>query len=164
MKKLIMMLAVALIPFLGTAQIKKANIQASGLTCSMCSIAVLKSLKTVAFIENIESDVETSTFKVTFKEGQNVELDALQKAVEKAGFSVSKLTFTMNVDNLNIKNAAHTAVQGKTFHFVNVKEKTLNGDVEFKLLNKNFISAKEFKKVKDKLSTETNTRVYNVTL
>lgn len=164
MKKLIMMLAIALIPFLGTAQIKKASIQASGLTCSMCSNAVLKSLKTVAFIENIESDVETSTFKVTFKEGQNVDLDALQKAVEKAGFSVSKLTFTMNVDNLNIQNAAHTTVQGKTFHFVNVKEKTLNGDVEFKLLNKNFISAKEFKKVKDKLSTETNTRVYNVTL
>lgn len=164
MKKLILMLTIALIPFFGTAQIKKASIQASGLTCSMCSNAIFKSLKKVAFVENVDSDVETSTFNVTFKEGQNVDLDVLQKAVEKAGFSVSGLAFTMNVDNLKIKNATHTDIQGKKFHFVNVKEKTLNGDVEFKMLDKNFISAKEFKKIKTKLSTEPNDRIYNVTL
>ena len=157
-------LAIAILPFLGTAQIKKASLQASGLTCSMCSNAVFKSLKNVSFIEKIDSDVEASMFHITFKKGSEVDFEALQKAVVKAGFSVSGLEFVANVNNLKVKNESKAAIDGKTFYFVDTKEKTLNGDVTFKVLNKNFVSAKEFKKNKAKLYADLSGKVYNVTL
>jgi len=164
MKKIMYIIAIVLVPFLGTAQIKSASLQASGLTCSMCSNSVLKSLKTVSSIKKIDSDVETSTFQITFKKGTDVDLDALHKAVVKAGFSVANLKFVANVNDLKVKNESKAVIDGKTFHFVNTKEKTLNGDVTFKLLDKNFVSAKEFKKNKDKLYSDLTGKVYNVTL
>lgn len=148
MKKIIIIMAVVLLPFIAGAQIKKANLQASGLTCSMCSNSVYKSLSAVPFVKNVDSDVETSTFTITFKDGQNVDLDALQKAVAKAGFSVSKLVFTMNVGAIKVKDDAHIDIAGKTYHFINVKEKSLNGDVDLTLIDKNFVTSKEFKKFK----------------
>lgn len=148
MKNIILIIAVVLLPFMSSAQIKKASLQASGLTCSMCSNSVLKSLKAVPFVGTIDSDVETSTFNITFKDGQEVDLDALQKAVAKAGFSVSKLVFTMNVGAIRVKEDTHVDINGKTYHFINVKEKALNGDVDLTLIDKNFVTSKEFKKFK----------------
>jgi copper chaperone CopZ len=163
MKKFLTIALLACFTLGANAQIKKATIQASGLTCSMCSNAIYKSLQAVSFIDKVDSDVETSTFEVTFKE-EKVDLDALQKAVEKAGFSVSQLYFTMNVSNLAVKNATQVSVDGYNFHFVNVKDKTVSGDVAFKIVDKNFISSKEFKKVKDKLNNNNTQRVFNITL
>ncbi|MNK07677.1 Heavy-metal-associated domain protein [compost metagenome] len=179
MKKIIIIIAVVLFPFMASAQIKKASLQASGLTCSMCSNSVLKSLTAVPFVDKIDSDVETSTFNITFKEGQEVDLDALQKAVSKAGFSVSKLVFTMNVGAIKVKEDAHIDINGKTYHFINVKEKALNGDVDLTLIDKNFVTSKEFKKFKSQTkmacyttgtkqaccsSGTSNDRMYHVTI
>jgi copper chaperone CopZ len=164
MKNILLFLMVIGFSLTGNAQIKKAKLQASGLTCSMCSNAIFKSLKAVSFIDQVESDVETSTFEVIFKENEKVDLDAVQKAVEKAGFSVSQLVFTMNVSQLAVKNATQVTVDGQHYYFVNVKEKTVSGDVDFRILDKPFVSSKEYKKIKDKLKTDTADRVYNITM
>ena len=153
----------ALFPVLGIGQIKSASLQASGLTCSMCSNSIYKSLKTISFIEEVDSDVETSTFNIKFKTNQEVDLDALQKAVEKAGFSVANLKFIMSVNNIKVQNQQKSEIGNKTFYFVNIKDKVLDGDVEFRIVDKDFISPKEFKKLKDKLEPSGDKRIYNVT-
>jgi len=130
----------------------------------MCSNSIYKSLKTISFIENIESDVETSTFNIVFKDNENVDLDVVQQAVEKAGFSVANLKFIINVDNLKVKNQEKSEIGGKIFHFINIKDKVLDGDVEFKIVDKGFVSPKEFKKFKNKLEPSDDQRIYNVTI
>lgn len=164
MKKIILILITALFPILGIGQIKSASLQASGLTCSMCSNSIYKSLKTISFIEEIDSDVETSTFNIKFKTNQEVDLDALQKAVEKAGFSVANLKFVINVNNIKVQNQQKSEIGNKTFHFVNIKDKVLNGDVEFRIVDKDFVLPKEFKKLKNKLEPSDDKRIYNVTI
>ena len=164
MKKIILIIVTVLLPFFGVGQIKSASLQASGLTCSMCSNSIYKSLKTISFIENIESDVETSTFNIVFKNNENVDLDALQEAVAKAGFSVANLRFVINVDNLKIKNEEKYDIGGKSFYFINVKDKVLNGDVEFRIVDKDFVLPKEYKKLKNKLEPSGAQRIYNVTI
>lgn len=153
-----------LLPILGIGQIKSASLQASGLTCSMCSNSIYKSLKTISFIEKVDSDVETSTFNIKFKTNQEVDLDALQKAVEKAGFSVASLKFIMNVNNIKVQNQQKIEIGNMTFHFVNIKDKVLNGDVEFRIVDKDFVLPKEFKKLKGKLEPSVEKRIYNVTI
>jgi copper chaperone CopZ len=164
MKKLILIITITLLPFITVAQIQKVTLQARGLTCSMCSNSVYKSLSAVAFVKKVETDVETSTFEISFKEGQDIEIDALQKAVVKAGFSVSNLTVTMNVDHLKISGQSSALIGGKEFHFINAKDIVLNGQIKLRIVDKDFLSAKEFKKVKDKLSADMGKRIYNVTV
>lgn len=128
------------------AQIKSASLTASGLTCSMCSKSIFKSLSKVSFIKNVDVNVETSTFTLQFNDGANVVPDVIKKAVEDAGFSVASLQFTMSFDKTEVYNDAHVKIGANTFHFMNVDRKTLNGDNTVTVIDKNYVPAKSYKK------------------
>jgi len=55
---------------LSAQQISSAELQVNGLTCSMCSQATEKSLKTLGFVEDITPDLNTNTFMIRFKKRQ----------------------------------------------------------------------------------------------
>lgn len=153
------------------AQLKNATLQASGLTCAMCSKAVFKALSGVAFVEKVNADIEGSSYELIFKPGAKINLDALSKAVVDAGFSVSKLKVTTDFNNTKIQNDAHVSLSDQSFHFLNVTPQTLNGTRAVTLVDKNFVSSKEYKKF-SKLTTMKcyesgvmeGQRVYHVTL
>lgn len=128
------------------AQFTKANIQASGLTCAMCTKAINNALKELAFVQSVESDISSSSFNVAFRSGKSVDIDRIRKAVEDAGFSVSKMKLTGNFDGVAVGNDEHVTINGSTFHFLKVSDQTLKGQREITMVDKNFIGAKEFKK------------------
>ncbi|WP_419801901.1 heavy-metal-associated domain-containing protein [Mucilaginibacter sp.] len=128
------------------AQFVKADLQVSGLTCSMCSKATEKSLRTLTFISDIKPDLNRNLFVLTFKKDADVNLDAISKKVLDAGFSVNKLTASFNFDNLKIDNNFHFNYAGNTYHFLNVKAETLNGVTPVTVIDKNFIPASAYKK------------------
>jgi len=128
------------------AQITKVSLQASGLTCSMCSNSINKALKTLGFIDNINPDIQTSSFEITFKPGSNVDFDAIKKKVEDAGFSVAKFIASVDFKNVQIKPNKKISVGDKTFYFLNTKEQLLNGVRKVRLIDKGFVSNKEYKK------------------
>lgn len=163
------------------AQFKQANLQASGLTCSMCSKAIFKALSAVPFVDKVDSDIKNSAYNITFKSNMPVDFDALKSAVTNAGFSVAKLKVTANFDNVKVQNDAHVVVQGKTLHFLNVPSQTLNGSKTFTIVDKNFAAAKDTKKYAqyttmkcyqtgimesccDKKDGVSGTRIYHVTI
>ena len=164
MKNLFLTIVIAFISLSVNAQIKNANLVASGLTCSMCSNSIFKSLNRISFVESVESDVENSSFKIIFKKDEKIDLDALQKAVVGAGFSVAKLTFIINTSPLNVQDKSLVEIDGMSFYFVNTKYITLDGEVELRLLDKEFNSPKEYKKVKSKLYSDSDKRVFNVSI
>jgi copper chaperone CopZ len=88
-----------IISLTASAQVSKVTIQASGLTCSMCSNSINKSLKTIDFVENIVPNIKTSSFEITFKNGSNVDFDRLKKKVEDAGFTVASFVATVHFNN-----------------------------------------------------------------
>lgn len=132
--------------FAATAQIKSAKLTASGLTCSMCSKAIFKGLEKVSFIDKIETDIQNSTYTITFKPNATVNLDDIKKAVVDAGFSVARLDVTANFLNTPVANDTHLTFDGSTYHFVNVPQATLNGEKTFRILDENFTSKKEHRK------------------
>jgi len=134
------------VPFLTNAQIEKAEFQASGLTCSMCSNAINKALKTVPFIESVDVNLNKNLFELKFKKDVPVDIDVIKKKVEDAGFSIAKFWITLDLSKQEIKNDEHITVAGMNFHFMNVKAQTLDGSERLQLVDKNYISAKEFKK------------------
>ncbi len=84
--KNILFILLAFLSLNATAQVKTVSLQASGLTCSMCSNAIFKALKSVDFVENVDANIKNSTFEITFKPNASVNFDVLKDKVEKAGF------------------------------------------------------------------------------
>jgi len=128
------------------AQIKSATLTASGLTCSMCSKSIYKSLIKVTSVAQVDANVEKSSFAITFKEGVRVSFDDIKKAVQDAGFSVASLQALVAFHNEQITNDTHAVIDGTTFHFINVTPQTLNGEKTVTVVDKNFLPAKDYKK------------------
>ena len=129
-----------------TAQVTKVSLQASGLTCSMCSNSINKALKTLDFVDKIDANVKTYTFEILFKENSSVDFDKIKRKVEDAGFSVSGFIATIQFNNVEVKNNQPVIIDNKTFLFANMSEQVLNGPTEIRILDKGFVSSKEYKR------------------
>lgn len=170
MKKLLIGIAIIFSSQL-QAQVTKATLQASGLTCAMCSKAVFKALSAVPFVEKVSPNIQLSTYELVFKPGAKVEFDALSNAVVDAGFSVSMLKVTTHFQNVKVEKDTHVNTGDQSFHFLNTPAQTLNGEKTVTLVDKAFVTAKEQKKY-EKLTalkcyqsgTMNGQRVYHVTL
>ena len=86
-KFLTLTLLVVLTSFQSYAQINKVEIIATGLTCSMCSNAITKQLKSITEVDSVGIDLNTNTFTVYFKKNTVLQPKVLKNAVEKAGIT-----------------------------------------------------------------------------
>jgi copper chaperone CopZ len=77
-------------------KIQSAELMAAGLTCSMCSNAIQKSLTTLSFVESVEPDLKKAAFYLKFKEQESVSLALVRDKVEDAGFSIAALKIKIN--------------------------------------------------------------------
>ena len=76
------------------AQIKSAEVLASGLTCSMCSKAIFKALSKLDFVDTVKVNIETSVYQLNFKKEVPVKIEGIRDAVYDAGFAIAKLSIT----------------------------------------------------------------------
>jgi copper chaperone CopZ len=145
MKKILFFIAL-IASVITEAQVSSVSLQASGLTCSMCSNAINKSLKTLDFVREVEADIKTYTFHISFKPGAEIDFDKIKNKVENAGFTVCAFVVTIHFDNVQVSGNQPVVLQNKTLLFQQVDEQLLNGEKKVRLMDKGFISAKEFKK------------------
>ncbi len=181
MKKLGLMIVITAISFSVRGQFSKGTLQATGLTCAMCSNAVNKALQKLPTVASVRSDIKNSSFSITFKENMEIDIDALKKAVEDAGFSVGSLQVTGRFDQVNVVKDQHIKIGNSQFHFLGIEKQVLNGEKTLKIMDKDFLTAKEFKKVNVSTTMEciqtgrassccikdgipANTRIYHVTI
>ena len=162
MKTLIIFFLGIIIAGTSFSQVTSVSLQASGLTCSMCSNAINKALKTLDFVEAVNPNIKTSTFEITFKPNNTVDFDKLKNKVEDAGFFVSKFLATVVFNNVQVRGNAPVTVGDKTFKFLNADNISLNGEKQIRLVDKGFVSAKEFKK--NNLETLSGEHVYHATI
>jgi copper chaperone CopZ len=120
----------------GNAQIVKAEIRATGLTCSMCSNAINKQLKTLPEVVNVQTDLNTNTFTVTLTEGNNLSPKVFKEKVEKAGFFIGTLVITAKPETITKSP------------YILVNDIATNGmEIQFQVVDKGYVTEKEFKKL-----------------
>ena len=127
-------------------QYRNIEIQAAGLTCSLCSNAIQKALKGLPFVASIQTELKSNKFSINLREGVPVDLDAISRKVEDAGFSVGKLTLEVKFNAVDVKNDVHTVAGGQIFHFINVKPQKVEGWQKVQLLDKNFVLSADARK------------------
>ena len=146
MKKIIILFFSIVSVVNANAQISKAELIANGLTCSMCSNATYNQLKTIPFLDSIDTDVEHTKFILYFNPEKNFDLKLIKTKVEDAGFSVGSLVLFMKFDNVAVEDDFHYIVGDITYHFMDTKKQTLNNINQVKVIDKGFVSDKEYKK------------------
>ncbi len=118
------------------AQISKAEIIATGLTCSMCSNAINKQLKSLADVESVAIDLNTNTFTVSLKKNNTLSPLIFKENIEKAGFFIGSLVLTTTAETLSKKQ------------YINVNNsKSGNTIVQIQIVDKGYVTDKEFKKL-----------------
>jgi copper chaperone CopZ len=155
---------IAILAFTATAahaQFIKAELQVNGLTCSLCSKATEKSLRTLDFIGDIKVDLNRNIFLLTFKKEASVNLDQISKKVENAGFFVNNLKATFNFDNVKVLNN-YFSYTGNTYHLLNGGNKQLTGPVVFTVVDKGFAPSSVYKKYNTVAGDNRTGKVYKV--
>lgn len=147
MKRLLLLAMVTFAATLTQAQFSKATLQATGLTCAMCSNAINKALLKVASVESVKSDIKNSAFNIVFKTGVEVDIDALKEAVEDAGFSVGGLQLTGTFSEVKLEKDKHIRIGKENFHFLNGDGQSLSGEKVITVVDRNYIPEKQFKKL-----------------
>jgi copper chaperone CopZ len=145
MKKILFIIAIT-VSMITTAQVNNVSLQASGLTCSMCSNAINKALRTLDFVLDVDADIKTYTFKISFKPNSVIDFDKIRKKVVDAGFTVYAFIADIYFNNVQVRKDSPVMVQDKKLLFINAGDQVLNGNKQVKILDKGFVSPKEYKK------------------
>lgn len=89
----------------------KVKFTAAGVTCSMCSKAIQKSLSKNRTILTIEPNLDTQEWNLEVKKDE-FKVQDLIKSVEDAGFSISKLYFNgeLLIDNTKKNKSKKTKI------------------------------------------------------
>jgi copper chaperone CopZ len=127
-------------------QVESVSLQASGLTCSMCSRAIYKSLVKVPGVAKVTEDIEHSSYLIEFKDQGKISPDDLKKAVRDAGFSVARMELRANFNHVAIPANAPLLYGGISFVFVGTDRQELNGEQRLIVVDKDFLSDKERQK------------------
>lgn len=139
--KYLFVIAFTLVSILNVnSQIIKAEIRATGLTCSMCSNAINKQLKSLSEVANVETDLNTNTFLVTLTENSNINPSDFKQSVEKAGFFIGSLVITSKTSMINNEN-----------YIVVGTNNIVSDEITFQVLDKGYVTDKEFKKISKSL-------------
>ncbi len=150
-----------------SAQFTKAELRADGLTCSLCSNATYKQLKTLDFIDSIGIDLDHATFLLYFKKDKTVDFEKIRNKVEFAGYTVGMLKTTYTFKNFTVDTAHCFNMDGAVFCFINANTETLNGETELQIVDAGFISNKEYKRYEAYLTSHPEgsyMRVFHVLL
>ncbi len=123
-------------------QLKKVDIVATGLTCSMCSNAIYKQLESINGVDKVEIDLNKNLFTVILKTEHSLTPKDFKDKVERAGFFIGSMVLYISYLNLSIEDGKEEG----NFVFIDTKSQILTGENQFRVLDKGYVTAKEFKK------------------
>ena len=152
MKNIIAILFITIFSVNTNAQIAKAELIATGLTCSMCSNAINKQFKNMPEVDRVETDLNTNTFTVYLKKGNSLTPKTFKDKVEKAGFFIGSLVLTIPFNNVKAADNIVFENNNVSYVFIDTKPQILTGDTKVKVLDKGFVTQKEYKKLSKSLA------------
>ncbi|MFZ9171470.1 MAG: heavy-metal-associated domain-containing protein [Sediminibacterium sp.] len=163
MKKIFLIVACICV-ISASAQVQKVNLQASGLTCAMCSKAIYKAVSAISFVDTVFVNIEASTYDIRFNKESTPHFDQIAKAVVDAGFSVANLTVMANFDKQVIDKNGLFTLDGIQYKLMGAVPATLQGSKKLQLIGKQYMLPKDFKKIPASSNTGMPADTYLVSL
>jgi copper chaperone CopZ len=141
--KNILIIPMILFAISASAQIQSVTLQAGGLTCSMCSRAIYKSLQKVPGVIHVDEDIEHSSYHVKFSDPSKVSPEALKTAVKDAGFSIVRLELLVSFDQAAVMNDSTIRMGNLDLQFVKPAQKPSSGNHQLLIIDKDYLLDKD---------------------
>jgi copper chaperone CopZ len=124
-----------------TAQVQSVDLVASGLTCSMCSKAIFKSLSALDFVSEVKVNIEKSSYNLTFKSSDNVKIEQIRDAVYDAGFAIDNMQLTANFPSTKAVKDESVSINGYQFKWKLNASKNILSPQKVTIVNKDILPA-----------------------
>lgn len=163
MRKLLHILFLMLI---GTCSAKadllSIKIGINGLTCSMCSRTVEKSLLQLPFIDRVEMNLATTEARVLVKENFVISIKEIARSVKDAGFSVRSVRMEIDLKDVQISEDGVFYTHGLQFKWLGKITLTTSGPVFLLLIDQLYLPPKERAKWSTLLSGQPQLNIIHV--
>ena len=132
MKHILIISIIVLASLTANAQITKIELQATGLTCSMCSNAINKQLSKLKDVDSVRTDLNTNTFYIYLQSNNQLTPLDIKNSVEKTGFFVGALVIIGNISGLPVEQYV-------------LLQPTMPNINRYQVMNKGYVTAKAYK-------------------
>jgi copper chaperone CopZ len=137
-------------------QVINATLQAAGLTCAMCSNAIYQSLIDLPSIDQVNPDVEHSSFYIRFKSGMKIDPDEIRSAVEAAGFSIGEFFLTVRINASQVTENKIIQLEEIKLKLLNESFSDFNQEIKLLIYEKDFLTDKKIKDYEKKIGKKLN--------
>jgi copper chaperone CopZ len=128
----------------------------NGLTCSVCTQSVERSISRLEFVESVSMSLEKTEGRIYLKKGATVDLKKIAKAVVNAGFSVRFVRFAISFHDVAIEGDGSFVYQGQSYQWLQLQSSPAKGEIILKLVDEGFMPKKESALWKKKIESSTN--------
>lgn len=163
MKKVFLLIA-CICAIGASAQVQKVNLQASGLTCAMCSKAIYKAVSAISFVDTVLVNIEASTYDIRFNKDATPQFDQIAKAVVDAGFSVANLTVVADFNKQSVDKNGFVTLDGIQYKIMGTPPATLQGSKKLQVIGKQYMLPKDFKKIPASSNSDMSAKTYLVAI
>lgn len=125
------------------AGIRSVKVGINGLTCSMCSRTVEKSMLRLPFVERVEMSLEATEAKIFIKPQASVSMKEIARSVKDAGFSVRSVEADLDFSDLRLADDGSFFCQGQQFNWLGKRNLPADGKVNLKLIDPGYIPPNE---------------------
>jgi copper chaperone CopZ len=137
----------------------------NGLTCSVCTQSVERSIRRLDFVDSVSMSLEKTEGRIFLKRDAVVDLRKIAKAVVAAGFSVRFLRVAFGFDDMAIGRDGSFVYQGQPFQWLQFQNNATKGETILKLVDEGFLPKKEstiWKKKMETLNNPVDQKIFHV--
>ncbi len=129
----------------GFAQFSQAKLQATGLTCALCSKAIHQALEKLPFVQKVNAQIKESAFEIVVKPTEMIAPDQIRAAVEDAGFFVGALYLTR--EGSSVVPALNAPFKEGSSYFCVLDASRKGQPSTYQVINEGFLTEKVFAKI-----------------
>jgi copper chaperone CopZ len=131
------------LPLKSLGGLKWVDVGVNGLTCSLCTRSVERSISRLDFVDSVVMSLEKTEGRIYLKVGELVDLKKIAKAVVDAGFSVRFFQLEFNFSDVTVNTEGYFSYQNQKYRWLQYKGGLTKGDVSLTLIDEGFLPRKE---------------------
>lgn len=142
-KHLIISISLLFITSIAHSAIRSVKVGINGLTCSMCSRTVEKSMLQLPFVDKVEMSLEATEAKILLKPEASVSMKEIARSVKDAGFSVRFVSVEFDFSDIRVGEDGSFFCQGQSYSWVGKRMLPAGKSVSLRIIDPGFVPPNE---------------------
>lgn len=152
-----------LVPNHSFGGLKWIDVGVNGLTCSVCTRSVDRSISRLEFVDSVTMSLENTEGRIYVKNIENINLKRITKAIVDAGFSVRFVRLQFDFSDIPIDKDGFFSFKEQHYQWIQFKSNSSLNNVALTLIDEGFLPKKESNQWKKKYAVSANQNILYLT-